>query len=249
MPGPVTRSFPGSLPLPVFLSATTGWLRDTGFAPDQALAIVAACRDEIVGDLRGQVRRHWHRSFDFSSLSGIPLAGVTGARAALDHAPSSGTTRQVVVFGLPHIGILADGTVGQVLRRGRAEPSTACGSLIASVQWAQRVAGDPAADPNELDPMDPEQSLVRSHLLRFVPDLAGLDPVAVVEQTCEVIRVGLWQLQRHITADEPVELAVVTGILVHGPDDEDYVAPRTALLGRDDMTEALDLAAIIDRVR
>lgn len=225
-PDPVTRHYPAAVPLADFLARQSRWVAGHGFDPDEALAVTASCRDEIVAALRAGVRRHWDNAFDFSSLSGLPLAGVTGMQAVLGHAPVAGRRPEVVIFALPHLGILADGTPGMSLRRGRPDPTTACGSLTAAVQWAEASRGDPDAAYQPVDMKDPEQSLVRTHLLRHVPDLADLDPVAVVAAVAQLQREDLWLLVERTTAPTDVDVVLVSGILIHGPEDQDFVAPQ-----------------------
>lgn len=225
-PAGVTRHYPDAVPLEVFLKEQSTWLRGHGFDPAAALAVTASCRDEVVAALRAGVRHLWDNAFDFSSLSGLPLAGITGAQAVLAHAPVAAARPEIVIFALPHIGVLADGTPGQCLRRGRPEPTTACGSLTAAVAWADTFRGDPDAAHQPVDMQDPEQSLVRTHLLRHVPQLADLDPVAVVAEVAALQREDLWRLVERTTEPEDADVALVSGILVHGPDDEDFVSPQ-----------------------
>ena len=221
----MTSVYPDAIGLAEFLDLQSRWLSARGFDPDASLAVTAACRDEMVADLRAGVRRRWHNAFDFSSLSGLPLSGLTGMRAVLDHAPQSGPRLEVVIFALPHIGILADGTPGYSLRRGRRDPTSACGSLNAAATWAQDVRDNPLAGEAPFDEMDPEQSLVRMHLLRHVPELADLDPVAVVGRVAQLMVDDLWSLVQDVTDPARVDVALVSGILVHGGDGDDSVDP------------------------
>ena len=217
----ITREFPGAAPMSQFLTRQSAWLRAQGFDPEDALAISATCRDEILAPLRAQVRTHWHRAFDFSSLSGLPLAGLTGARAALGHAPQTGDRVEMVVFALPHIGVLADGAVGQAMRRGRVDPTTACGSLVAAIEQSQ-------TDPiGSMDPDDPEQSLVRARLLAEIPDLARCDLRTVTTTVRDLMVADMWRMLRGISDTDQVDLALVSGLVVHGPDGLDFVVPGT----------------------
>ncbi len=212
-----------TVPMETFLTQETRRLRDRGFDPEQALAVTATCRDEILAPLRGRVRAHWHRAFDFSSLSGLPLAGVTGASAVLDHAPQTGARAEVVIFALPHIGVLADGTVGLAMRRGRATPTSACGSLVAAMQWAR--SPDAALQAAAIDPSDPEQSLVRQRLLRDVPDLADADLFEVTRRLRELMVQDVRTLVDRVSSPHAADVAIVSGVLVHGPDGLDHVEP------------------------
>jgi hypothetical protein len=222
-PTQVLAAYPQALPLPVAIAEQTAWLHVQGFDPESALAITASCRDELVGELRAVVRRHWHKSFDFSSLSGLPLAGVTGMQAALGHAPQAGGRFELVVFAMPHVGILANGTAGLAVRRGRPEPSSACGSLAAAQSWARDVMRNPVSLAEPIDEFDAEQALVRIRLLRRIPELADIPMLPLVDRTCAIIRDDLWTLTDTVTDPAAVDVALVTGVLVHGPDGSDYV--------------------------
>lgn len=225
----ITRAFPGAVPMGRFLAQQSAWLRSSGFAPDDSLAVSATCRDEILAPLRAQVRTHWHRAFDFSSLSGLPLAGLTGVRAALGHAPQTGSRTEIVVFALPHIGLLANGTLGQAMRRGRVDPTAACGSLIAAIEQTRK---DPIG---AIDPDDPEQSLVRARLISETPDLAGSDLVTVTRTVQALMVTDLWRLLERISDADQVDVALVSGVVVHGPEGLDFVEPggcRLRLRGR-----------------
>ncbi len=222
---PVVPSFSATLPLPEFVSLHSDLLIVEGFRPGEALVVTASCRDEIVAGLRSAIRARWSNFFDFSSLAGLPLAGRTGARSAVDHAPRIDGRTEVVAWAVPHIGVLADGTPGMVGRRGRSRPTTACGSLMAAAQWARDSAADPLADEAGIDPLDPEQSLVRARLRRADDHFQTLDPVSLVRLAADVIAEDLWQLLESLTSATDVDIAVVGGILVHGPDG-DVVEPN-----------------------
>ncbi len=214
---------PPSTLLADYLAERTGWLDGRGFHPGEALAVTASCRDELVAELRAGVRQWWDNAFDFSSLSGLPLAGVTGMRAVLDHTPEEVRRRQVVVFAMPHVGRLADGTYGQVMRRGRSHATTACGSLVAAAAWAEDAAGDPMAAEVQIDPLDPEQSLVRARLLRGDPQFFRRPPLALAQWVVELMRADLWQLVESFGRAEEVDVAVVLGVLVNGVDGDTVI--------------------------
>lgn len=220
-PEVVTEAFPRAIALDEFVAERSAWLRGHGFDPDEALAVTATCRDEFLAPLRAQVRVHWHRAFDFSSLAGLPLAGATGAAAVIGHAPQTGRRTEIVVFALPHIGVLSDGTVGQSLRRGRNEPTTACGSVAAAISWA--AAGGSGQDP--IDPDDPEQSLVRTRLMKEFPGLGGADMWTTTRLLRDLMMSDVWSLLTGLADPALVDIAVVSAVVIHGPDGRDYAQP------------------------
>lgn len=227
VPDVITAAFPGAVELHDFLDAAGVALQEQGFVPGEALAVTASCRDEIAAEYRAEVRRRWDQAFDFSSLSGLPLAGLTGMRSVIDHTPHTPGHPEVVIFAMPHIGVLDDGTLGRVTRRGRSRPTTACGSITAAVRWARGVrpvdvAGDPAHPV--VDPLDPEQSLVQAHLYGRLGDFSKLSKTDLIRAVADLMAYDLWRLLDVVTVPTEDDVAVVNGILIHGPEG-DYVQP------------------------
>lgn len=206
-------------------------LEEAGFHRGEALAVTASCRDELVADLRAGVRRLWDNAFDFSSLSGLPLAGTTGMRAVLDHAPEAAGHPQVVLFAMPHVGMLPDGTFGRVMRRGRSRPTSACGSLIAAAEWAADAAGDPLSAESPIDPLDAEQSLVRQRLLHADPQFFRRRPLALTQWVSDLILLDVWTLVESFAKSTDVDVALVSGVLVNGADG-DSVLPSVIRVRR-----------------
>ena len=69
-------------------------------------------------------------------LAGFPFGGVTAFGAMAHHIPNNGHC--IVIFG-PHVGIDANGVVGKVNRRGRADPGACCGSATAAAAYVSGV--------------------------------------------------------------------------------------------------------------
>lgn len=243
VPDVITAAFPGALELHDFLDAAGVALQAHGFLPGEALAVTASCRDEIAAEYRAEVRRRWDQAFDFSSLSGLPLAGITGMRSVIDHAPQTAGHPEVVIFAMPHIGVLEDGTLGRVKRRGRSRPTTACGSITTAVRWARGVrSSEVASDPAhpDVDPLDPEQSLVQEQLYGRLGDFSKLTKTALIKAVADLMAFDLWRLIDAVTVPTEDDVAVVTGILVHGPDG-DYVQPVNTRLRIDATTSEIEL--------
>ncbi len=233
VPTAVTSKFPHAVELHDFLDQQGEVLAAHGFRPGEALAVTAGCRDELAAEYRAEVRRRWNQAFDFSSLSGLPFAGVTGMRAVIDHVPHVAGHPEVVIFAMPHIGLLEDGTMGRTMRRGRSRPTTACGSLIAATQAAR--GQQPAAAPPEcsdrplIDPLDPEQSLVQFRLAAEFGDISTMTPVELVTGVARLMVEDLWQLISAVTIPSEDDVALVSGVLIHCPDG-DYVQPHAGRL-------------------
>lgn len=201
-----------------FLMWSEWSLMRVGLRPSKCLAIVDVCRDELMADVDAAVSRVWGRPFEVGALAALVLAGRTGLQAALGHVPGEDGRHRFVVFCLPHIGIDEHGTVGRVQRRGMYRASAACGALAAfRTQW---VAGQREF---ALDVDDVEQSLLGRRLATLIsdpePSLAQLTELARQAAVADVRR--FVDLAR---GPEPVDVAVLSGIVIHLPDGVDHVA-------------------------
>jgi hypothetical protein len=150
--------------------------------------------------------------------------GRSGIRAAAQHAPGQDGRRRFVFIVLPHIGIDRSGQVGRTHRRGQEGPSLACGALA---QVRDELAAGPP--PVELDDQDLELSLLRRELSARVgsgpsPDLPALTDLARQAAVDEVDR-----LSSVLLDDGRTDIAVFSGVVVHGPDG-DLVAPAAGWL-------------------
>ncbi len=215
--------YPDTLPVGDFVTWTDWVLSRFGFRPSNALPLLSVCRDELMLPLVDAVHATWGPSFDASSLAGLPFLGRTGIAAALGHAPGEDGRHRFVLFVLPHVGIDADGDVGVVRRRGVRRDTAACGALVA-VRSQLGHGAPPRPDPHDL-----EMGLLRDRLAGAlgdagVPDLLGLTELvrtqAVAELDALVAALG--------SPEAPVDHAVLSGVVVHGPDGSDVVAPLAA---------------------
>jgi hypothetical protein len=201
-----------------FITWTQWALARVGFRPSNCLAIVDVCRDELMGEFSDAVTRAWGTPFEVGALGALVFAGPTGMRAALSHVPGEDGRHRFVVFAFSHVGLDADGGVGRVQRRGMHRESTACGALVAFRD--QLLDGQTAFTP---DLEDVEQSLLRTRLARLLP--LGEVP-SLVELADMARRAAVADLRRYIelaSEDEPVDVAYLSGIVVHGPDGRDAV--------------------------
>jgi Limiting CO2-inducible proteins B/C beta carbonyic anhydrases len=202
-----------------FITWSEWALARVGFRPTNCLAVVAVCRDELMADFGRAVADVWGQPFEAGALAGLVFLGRTGVQAALGHVPGEDGRHRFVVFCFPHIGIDEDGVVGRVQRRGMYRESSACGAL-ASFR-AQLEAGERWF---ELDPDDVEQSLLRRRLQGRVaegeiPSLPALTESA--RQACVEDMTRFIELAR---AHEPVDVAFISGVVVHLPNGVDHVA-------------------------
>lgn len=201
-----------------FLTWSEWSLMRVGFRPSNCLAIVDVCRDELMAPVDEAVSGVWGRPFQIGSLGAMVLVGRTGIAAALGHVPGEDGRHRFVVFCLPHIGIDDDGTVGRLQRRGMYRDSAACGALAAfRARWLTGERGV------LVDPDDVEQSLLQRRLepvidvdepsLPYLTELTRQAAVADVRRLVDLAR-----------GTEPVDVAYLSGIVVHLPDGVDHVA-------------------------
>jgi hypothetical protein len=193
-----------------FLDLVETELGPAGFTPTTALPLLSVCRDELMADFRRLMRHRWGHFFDLASLGGLPLLGRTGVGAALGHAPLDGVRHRLLVLVLPHVG-LEDGVVGSVVRPGVPGTTSACGAIaVAQQALAAGVSGV------VLDRHDVEESLLIARLHETVGAGAVPDLVATTELVRRAAVDELRLLGGELsTPAAPVDVALVSGILVH----------------------------------
>jgi len=193
-----------------FLDRVEAELAPHGFTPTTALPLLSVCRDELMADFRREVRRRWGHFFDLASLGGLPLLGRTGVRAALGHAPLDGVRHRLVVLALPHVG-LEGGVVGAVSRPGVPGTTSACGAVVeASRALSAGVSGV------VMDRHDVEESLLvaRLHEVVGTGTVPGLVELTALVRTAAVDELRLLAGELS-TPEAPVDVALVSGVLVH----------------------------------
>ena len=213
--GQVQAAFRGALTVEDFVARWRAALGADGFDADDALLIVAVCRDELCEPFVVLLERDWGPAFHAGSLAGLLTLGRTGIGAAARHAPEEpGQPLRYVVVAAAHIGMDATGGFGSFRRSHQDVPSGTCGALMA-------FRGELVGSRLRLgfDPVDPEMSLLRERLLPALPYGEIPDPVVLTQLVAEVIDADLRELLGWFTSVAPggheVRTAVVTGILVH----------------------------------
>ena len=215
----VARHFPGTIPLSPFMRrAAVSLIQDHGFSPSNSLACVGVCRDELCRPLTDEVESIWGESFDFDSLAGILTIGKTGFAAARQHAPVVNGRCRYLFFLFAHIGISASGEIGKVSRPGQTQATTACGALAALQQSLQK-----GQTVTRIEWEDPEQSLLHLRMKR-VPNLSSVPDL--MELTRAAQQASVEDLSRLVgSALDPRrdDHALISGILIHGPDRAQFV--------------------------
>ena len=229
--------FPGSMPEESFIEQTHAVLQPFGFAPDSTLALVGVCRDELTHPTVVALRRVWGPAFRLGSLAGMLYLGRTGMRAALNNAPECPDGRKrFVAFVFSHIGIDANGVIGQCVRPRHSEASPACGALIVLHRMLQAGA---IADPD--DPHDIELSLLRHRMERELAVSTDVDLAALTLHARAAITEDMCELAGFLSANAPCDIAVFSGVIVHGPGGEDFIAPGRARLWNSAHIDGIDL--------
>lgn len=237
----LARDFPRAIPANQFVLATQDVLKDFGVHRGSALPLIATCRDELAFALTAELQRAWGPAFNMAGLAGLLTLGRTGIAAARQHAPIVAGRRTFVLVGLTHVGVDDAGTIGNCERPGVPGTSKTCGALMALHD--AMLGGDVhTSDYPYLDPDDPEQSRLRERITPHVADPEKIDLLEITQiardligqDTDAVIQV----LRDHET---PADVAVFTGIHIHGPRGAEYVDVARSYFDRDGEIVQLEL--------
>eukprot|EP01043_Picozoa_sp_COSAG02_P019797 COSAG02_NODE_964_length_15595_cov_7.284709_6_plen_221_part_00 len=113
----VDRCFGETLRLDDFMLSLTSVLRECGFTRDNTLTTLSLPRDPLMSPVREQLQKLWGDGVCLSSLSGLPLLGHTGLRAACGAHGSNASgwrqDRRTLIVACAHIAVAADGTIGE----------------------------------------------------------------------------------------------------------------------------------------
>ncbi len=201
-----------------FIKNSYDVLKGFGFTYDNSIASVCVCRDEISQTITSHIKSMWGNEFNFSSLAGLFTAGKTGMKAFISHAPKVNGKERYVFYAFSHTAIDENENMGVCKRKG-LEKSHACGALCL---FLNELAGGKINI--RLDEEDIEESLLKIRLLRElkygeVPDLLTLTKI-----TLKAIIEDLENTIEKIVDPKKANYAVITGIQVHGSDDN-YIIP------------------------
>ncbi|HEV2346828.1 MAG TPA: hypothetical protein VGS97_22190 [Actinocrinis sp.] len=235
----LARDFPSAIPANQFVHSTQDSLQPHGVHRGSALALIATCRDELAFGLTAELQRAWGPAFDMAGLAGLLTLGRTGIAAARGHAPLVNGRRTFVLFGLTHVGVDDAGTIGNCERPGVPGVSRTCGALMA---LHDELTGDDThtSDYPYLDKYDPEQSRLRE---RITPRISGRpDLLTITRITRDLIDLDTDAVIKVLRDDEvPADVAVFTGIHIHGPRGADYVDLGRCFFDRDGEIARLSL--------
>jgi hypothetical protein len=228
--------FPEAVPVGSYLDRVEAALGPHDFALERTFAAVSVCRDELAELFTEQVAERWNRPFTLGGLGALPSLGRTGWQAALTHVPHEGGRGHLLVFGLPHLGIDPDGTLGQSLRRHQNRPTPTCGAMVSLLRSVQDGAPPlpPGLDDHEADRLHRMVDAEASELPR---DLVELTRIAV-----RAVEAEMWAELQALAAWKEMDVAVFCGIQIHLPDRPDHIWPFSAAIqGADGVRRPLDL--------
>lgn len=132
--------------------------RRFGLAPKQLMLADSICSDDVNSMEYPPRAYEMLGPFKMGGLDGFPFTGLTGMGAFAGHVPDDGA---VFVYHAPHIGIDAQGALGQIMREGQHAPSGCCGACRAAV--AKLLAGTIVA--GEISELDYQQNTIEQILL------------------------------------------------------------------------------------
>lgn len=202
------------------MSKTYQILLNEGFNDDNTFACVSACRDEITKPLLDETDKVWGEVFNFSSLAGSLTLGKTGFAAASCHAPIVDGLERYVFIAMPHIAISKNGDIGVVYREGRTGASHACGALEAIVHEIE------GGKLNlQLDMDDIEQSILKTKIIEKLNYGDKPDLIQITKIAHEIITEDLERIIE-VAEKDPYDYAILTGIMIHGPNESNYVWPQ-----------------------
>ncbi len=184
-----------------------------GFTPQNTRFAEGGCCDEINEPEYQLLEKHWNERFKFGGLAGYCHGGKTGLHAVSHHVPETDGNKNLLLVAGPHIGF-HQGEWGSAPRKGQAEITASCGSLMAVVQ-----AGYDGISLKPFDPLDRQQQTVEQLLLPYLKTCAGKDKEAdIVDATIflmQRIDDDLISMVQDIEAHFDGRIAVITGITIN----------------------------------
>lgn len=231
------QHFPGFMPEQRYVERSAATLAGFGFTPQNAIASVSVCRDEITRSLVDRVQETWGEAFDLCSLAGLLLCGKTAFQAAEHHSPRDGGRERYVFYGMAHIAVGPEGEIGAVNRRGQTGSSKACGAL--HVFHAELESGVVKTD---IDDDDLEFSLMRRRLFKKLGAGERPDIVLLTHLTHDAIAEDLARMTDLTVNRDHADYAFFTGIQIHGPNKTEYVWSGSAVAWIGGQKHALAIA-------
>lgn len=213
--------FPGSMTTSDYLAHVRSTIEPLGFSAERTLPLVSICRDELTTSFFEQIELQWGLAFTLAGLGGVPALGRTGWNAALSHIPNDQGRGGVIVFGFPHIGIEADGSVGLTVRRNQTQPTPTCGALCSLFQ--KSLTGDL---PTEVDFDDFEATRLAMRLIDPADPPGSLIDLTI--SALDALEIDVWRALDEAEVWRQHDVTVWCGVQIHGHDGDDRIWSRDA---------------------
>ena len=150
--------YPNAVPTIDAINITIDYVEDVlDLDPNRVMLADSICSDDVNSIQYPARTQEFLGPFKLGGLDGFPFAGLTGMGAFASHVPEQGA---VFIYYGPHIGISADGTIGQINRIGQSEPSSCCGAA----QGALKKLMDGTLVAGEMRDMDFQMSTIEQLL-------------------------------------------------------------------------------------
>ncbi len=232
----LNASFPGATSFANYLAKVDKVTTPLGFDRANSFAAVSLCRDELAQSFLAEVERRWEQPFNLGGLGALPSLGRTGWDACLSHVPSENSRGHLIVFGMPHIGLDPDGTLGQTLRRHQSKATSTCGAMVGLLQSLTEGVTPPPEGLNDLE-AERLNEVMLSQADELPRDLLKLTKIAA-----HAVDEEIWAEIEALKAYETMDVAVFCAIQVHLPDDVDHIWPvASAIQGADGKRISIEL--------
>ena len=235
------KHFPGTLSLEEYMKQTYEVLQKYGFEDENTMGMVAICRDEITEPLYDEVVKYWGKTFNCCSLGGFLTIGKTGLHAAAEHTPIYDGIRRFTFYAMPHIAISKDGEIDKVYREGIEKASHACGSLDLIVQELRR-----GHFKMFLDFEDLEESIIRQKILSYLKYGIKPDLIRLTKLACNLISMDSKNLLFKHLDPTIFHYGLMTGIMIHGPFDRNWVYPRDFYVIGANLSDNMETIKVFD---
>lgn len=204
-----------------FIEKTSKLLMDKGFNPSNSIVGVSLCRDELCQSALVLIKNIWKNVFNFSSLGGLYLSGMTGLKAFISHGPIIDGFRNAVVFLFTHTGIDKNYKVGFCKRDG-IESSTACGALFSLLNELKKKSLSYEED-------DYEQNFLRNRISKEIKEGEPPQLFELTELALNIARADIEKAMNRVLESEKINYAIISGIQIHHGE-ENLILPKGGIL-------------------
>lgn len=217
----VLSVFPGAYPQMEFLASIQERLNDRGFEPWNTIVGVSVCREEPSCFLVEDLRTLWGTVYNFCTLSGLPFVGISAFRKMQQVVKADQGEGHFVFMAFPHIKWKPErGKKSVSACQGQESYFGGCSGLL---NFQQGQTGESTKRNLDIDNL--EQSLINQRLSHYQPVDEVSDVVALTKLTYRTILEDVDRLAGRAFMTSRCRYAIVTGIQINGPDQQDWIWP------------------------